>query len=90
MFFVSFWPIVVLIVLNIVVSIVLDIYDSIFDDVEEFFKVTALTQELKEILKETDDHIIQSFVFKVIEEVKPDPERHSSIASETTNQDEED
>ena len=80
----------VLIVLNIVVSIVLDIYDSIFDDVEEFFKVTALTQELKEILKETDDHIIQTFVFKVIEEVKPDNERHSSLASETTNQDEED
>ena len=80
----------VLIVLNIVVSIVLDIYDSIFDEVEEFFKVTALTQELKEILKETDDHIIRSFVLKVIEEVKPDSERHSSIASETTNQDEED
>ena len=42
-FFISFWPIVVLIVLNIVVSIVLDIYDSIFEEVEEFFKVTKLT-----------------------------------------------
>ena len=38
-FFISFWAIVVLIVLNIVVSIVLDIYDSVFDEVEEFFKV---------------------------------------------------
>ena len=42
-FFISFWAIVVLIVLNIVVSIVLDIYDSIVDEVDEFFKVTALT-----------------------------------------------
>ena len=44
-----------LIVLNIVVSIVLDIYDSVFDEVEEFFKVSKLTQELKDILKDTDD-----------------------------------
>ena len=54
-FFISFWAIVVLIVLNIVVSIVLDIYDSVFDEVEEFFKVSELTQELKEILKDTDE-----------------------------------
>ena len=44
-----------MIVLNIVVSIVLDIYDSVYDEVEEFFKVTKLTHELKEILKDIDD-----------------------------------
>ena len=70
-FFVSFWCIVVLIVLNVVVSIVLDIYDSVFDEVEEFFKVTKLTQELKEILQNTDDQTMQSFVYKVIDEKSP-------------------
>ena len=45
-FFISFWAVVVLIVLNIVVSIVLDIYDSVYDEVDEFFKVSQLTQEL--------------------------------------------
>ena len=71
-FFVSFWCIVVLIVLNVVVSIVLDIYDSVFDEVEEFFKVTKLTKELKEILKNTDDQTITSYVYKVIEAKKPE------------------
>ena len=80
-FFISFWPIVVLIVLNIVVSIVLDIYDSIFDEVEEFFKISKLTQELKEILKDVDDQTMQDFVLKVIDEAQPDQHRQSSVAS---------
>ena len=46
LFFISFWAVVVLIVLNIVVSIVLDIYDSVYDEVDEFYKVSQLTQEL--------------------------------------------
>ena len=43
-FFLSFWVIVVLVVLNIVVSIVIDIYDSVHEEVDLFFKRTHCAQ----------------------------------------------
>ena len=54
LFFISFWIVIVLVMVNIIIAIVLEIHGSLAPEVEKKFKEADITMRLHAMLQEDD------------------------------------